>query len=289
MSIANECMILNLHVSFWAGQRLDKAATQDLTRRAGADADAARVNKHLINKAALANVSKAMYAVRTHFYTGTLPWKDNGDRIISRKAYMRFIQRHEELVGEFNATVLDFCKNLYPVEVQRAEFRMGTLFDRDDYPAPREVARRFHMSLDIDPVSQASDFRVGLSDSEVERIKGNIEQATVERMRKAMMTVWERLADVLGSFVERTKSGSGIRIELTRNVQEIVELLPELNIANDPQLEEIRQLMETKLVGYEAADLRKDDTVRAQAAKDADEIMDRMRGFMTAFGGSDAT
>lgn len=284
MSIASECLVLNLHIGIWTGQRLDKAATANVTREAGAESDAARVNKHLIAKAALKDVTSASYAVRTHFYQHTLPWKDNGDRVISRKAFTSFIEEHERLVGKFNDEVERFAYETYPAEVARASFRMGELFDPDDYPSSQEVARRFHASLDIDPVSEAKDFRVDMDKKHVERIRGQIEKATEERMARAMTSVWERITTVLENYITRTKAGTGIRVELVNNLREIVEIMPELNITDDPRLAEIRKMIDDKLTGHEAKELREDEQLRETARADAQAIMDRMRGFTNAMG-----
>lgn len=284
MSIVNECMVVNLQLGTWVGQRLDKAASQRVVEEANAAAGAARVNKHLISDEAMKAIKQAQNAVRTHFYTGTLPWKDNGDRVLSRKAYMRFIQRHEELTTAFYTAVDEFCTKVYPAEREKAEFRMGELFNPDDYPSARAIRQRFYVHLDIDPVAEAGDFRVQMDAGHADAIKASIEQALTDRVGRAMGHVWDRLAEVLGNFAERTKSGDGIRVELVQNLREIVDLLPEMNITNDAQLEGIRQQIEKRLIGYEAADLRKDDTARAKAAKDAQAIMDQMKGFMNAWG-----
>lgn len=284
MSIVNECMVVNLQLGVWVGQRLDKAASQRVVEEANAVAGAARVNKHLISDEAMKAIKTAQNAVRTHFYNGTLPWKDNGDRVLSRKAYMRFIQKHEELAQAFYAAVDEFCTKVYPSEREKAEFRMGELFNPDDYPSASAIRQRFYVNLDIDPVAEAGDFRVQMDAKHADAIKASIEAALQERVGKAMSHVWERLSDVLSNFADRTKSGAGIRIEMVQNLREVVDMLPEMNITNDAQLEAIRQQISDKLVGYEAADLRTDDTARAKAAKDAQKIMDQMKGFMNAWG-----
>lgn len=284
MSIVNECLVVNLQLGIWTGQRLDKEASRKVTEEANADSDAARVNKHLIPKESMKPIVTAANSIRTHFYSNTLPWKDNGDRVISRAAFFRFIEEHERLVGSFQNEVQKFGDEGYPSAVEKAGFRMGDLHNPDDYPSPAEVKRRFYVNLDIDPVTEAADFRVQMDAKQTEAIKASMERAMNERVGRAMASVWERLGDVLGNFAERTKTGSGIRVELVENLREIVNILPELNITNDPQLEVIRRQIEAKLTGYEASELRQDDTARSVAARDAQKIMDQMRGFMTAFG-----
>lgn len=287
MTIANNCMVLNLHLGIWTGQRLDRDATSQLTRDAGADSDAARVNKHLISKQSMKDVNAAANSIRTHFYTNTLPWKDNGDRVIKRGGFTKFIEEHERLVAEFHNQVKVFANDKYAVELERSGFRMGDLFKAEDYPTPREVLRKFHVTLAIDPVTTFSDFRVDLDEKNAAKVQASMEQAANDRIMKAMSSVWERVLTVVDNYVTRTKAGTGIRIELVDNLREIVDLLPELNIIDDPRLDGIRSMISDRLASHEAVDLRTDDSVRAQAAKDAEDIRERMRGFMTAMGGGE--
>jgi hypothetical protein len=102
MSIATHAMVLNLPDRCVAGLPARQGSESKVTKDAGADSDAARVNKHLVPKQALADVVSAGSAIRTHLYLKTLPWKDNGDRLLTRKMFLGFIEEHERLVGEFD-------------------------------------------------------------------------------------------------------------------------------------------------------------------------------------------
>lgn len=287
MSIVNDCMIVNLQIGIWMGYRLDKEASSRITRDANAHDDAARVNKHLIPKELLKPVISASNAVRTHFYDKTLPWKDNGDRLLTRKLYTKFIEEHARLVGDFNAAVETFLSRDYNTAKERAGFRMGELFNPNDYPSSRELQRRFYCNLDIDPVSQANDFRVDLNEAEVDRIRKQMEAAMRDRLGTAMADVWHRVATTLGHFAEKMAGKDQIfRDSTVRNLQEIVELLPDLNIMDDANLDRIRNDISKHLTGYEPKELRNNPANREAAATEAKRIMDEMAGFMNAFKGA---
>lgn len=283
MSIVNECMTVNLQVGVWTGHRLDKAASRKVTAEANADADAARVNKHTVPKESLRAIMTAANALRAHFYTDTLPWKDNGDRVLTRQRYMKFVAEHARLADAFHAAVETFITTEYPKAQEQAAFRMGDLFNPDDYPTADELRRKFYIGLDIDAVTEASDFRVDV-DGKAD-VQARMEAAMQQRIGRAMQDVWTRLSDVLGHFAAKMGSDDIFRDSTVKNLEEIVELLPDLNILNDPALEQIRQDIKQQLIGYDPKDLRKDPMVRTAAAEDAQRIMDSMAGFMNAFGG----
>jgi 5-hydroxyisourate hydrolase-like protein (transthyretin family) len=284
MSISNECMIVNLQLGIWQGYRMDKEASAKVTQDAHAHAEAARVNKHLIPKESLKDIITASSAVRTHFYTSTLPWKDNGDRLLTRMHYQKFIEKHQELVSLFNTEVEEFLDHKYPMARDKASFRMGDLFKEDDYPEPRELRSKFYVNLDIDAVTEAGDFRVTLDKKNIGAIKQQMADAMNDRLGRAMKDVWTRLAETLGHYTRKMSTDEIFRDSTVKNLEEIIEILPALNIMDDPNLAKIILDLRQNVVGYAANDLRKDLGTRALAAGEATRIMEDMKGFMSAFG-----
>jgi hypothetical protein len=287
MSIADECMTANLRISVWTGHRLDKDASRRVAEDAGAERDAARVNKHLIPRETMKDIISTQGALRTHFYANTLPWKDNGDRLLTRKRFDTFIAEHSGLKHDFEEAVERFLTSLYPAEKERAAFRMGDMFKADDYPSVADLRRRFSVSLDIDAVSEAGDFRVKIDEGERERLRGEIADALQARIGRAMQDVWARLGDAVGHMVDRLSEPDAIfRNSMLANLQEVVDVLPDLNVTDDPDLERIRQEVQARLVGHDPATLRNDLAERARVAAAAQDIYNDIGGLMRAFGAS---
>lgn len=286
MSITTQSMVVNLQISMWTGHRLDKDASAKVTNDANAEQDAARVNKHLVPKEALKPIQQAATAVRLHFYENTLPWKDNGDRLLPRKLYMTFIAEHSRLLRRFDETVEHFIDETYPKACEQAAFRMGDLFKPNDYPKPEELRRRFGVTLDLDAVTEASDFRVVMEQEHLDEIRQNMQQALQQRIGRAMQDVWTRLADTLGHFTEKMSTDSIFRDSTVKNLEELLDVLPGLNILDDPNIDAIAQQIREKLVGYDPNAIRKSPVIRGTLAQEAKTIMDQMTPFMNAFGGA---
>ena len=290
-ALTERAMVMNLSISRWQGQRLDREASQRVTEQAGANSDAARVNKHLVPKEALAPVQTAANTVRDHFLTNTLPWRDNGDRLMTRQLYTRFIETHERLASEFNVAVDKFLSTDYPEAKAQAEFRMGSLFNPDDYPSVAELRHRFRITLDFEPLTTSNDFRVQIDQQHVDKVKSAMEEAALRRVQAAQADVWKRLLERVGRYHERLASTNDdgkpavFRDTLVENLEELVEMIPGLNILDDPNIEQIRQDILAKLSGHTAQDIRKDAELREDLAGEAKEIVDKMQGFMKAFGG----
>lgn len=285
MSIANNCMVVNLSISVWTGHRIDKAASRKVTTDASAEEDAARVNKHLVPKDTLKGIIQAQGAIRTHFYKQTLPWRDNGDRLLTRQRFEPFIMEHGALKTAFNDAVTTFIDDTYLRVRDRASFRMGDLFNPDDYPRPDVLRRRFGVHLDIDAVTEAGDFRVALDKDSLDRMRQDVQERMTERINRAMENVWQRLADAVGHMAEKlTDKDAVFRDSMIENLREVVALLPDLNVTDDPTLERIRQQVEQHLTQYDPKDLRGNADVREQAATQATTMFDEISGLMRAFG-----
>lgn len=288
-ALTERAMVMNLSISIWQGYRIDKEASRKVTSDNGADADAARVNKHLVPKDYLAPVITAANNVRTHFYANTLPWRDNGDRLMTRKLYLGFIEAHEKLVTEFRNAVATFLDDKYPSAIAKAEFRMGDLFKRDDYPAVSELRHRFRIGLDIDAITTANDFRVQIDQEHVDKVRASMEAAAETRVHTAMQDVWRRLAETVGYFHDRMANPDAVfRDSTVNNVADLIELIPGLNVLDDPNIEAVRQMIHSKLTGVEAKDIRKSPELRTELAGEAKAIVDKMAGFMRAFGAGDS-
>lgn len=283
MSVQRNCMLLEMAVGGWAGRRLDRAIGQEVTAAKLAKDDALSVNKQLVPKEVLAPVQAAANAVRSHFYDATLPWSQHGARVVTRRGYTAFLQKHHELREAFEREIETLVTTTYPQAVAAAEFRMGLAFDLADYPLPETLRDKFYVTLEINPVPVGADFRVDMSNDETAFIQQDIEARVRQRTFDAAASVWERLRVVIDHY-QKTMANADIKFKeaTVRNLQDLVEALPALNVLEDPRLEafgaEVRQSL-----SWSAKELRASDDTREGAAQEAERILKSMDSFMNAF------
>jgi len=87
-SLSSRAMLCSLSISMWSAQKHDPDASQEIAQRHGAQADAGRYHKVLLPKEALAEVQKIVSDARQEHYFITLPWDDNGYRVLPSAACM---------------------------------------------------------------------------------------------------------------------------------------------------------------------------------------------------------
>jgi hypothetical protein len=280
MSLANEAMVLNLSIGLWSGQKFDKKWTQDALADAGAAPQSARMNKHLIPEDAMRPILTAANALRSNFYKWTLPWKDNGDRLLTRQAYTDFMNDHAERKTAFELAARTFIEDVYPIVLDRASFRLGTRFDEGDYPAPDQLWPRYYAVLSIDPVAAAGDFRVRIDKDQAARVRQAIEVETNERIARAQFDVLRRLNDSLGRFVAAIRDDGRLRNDTLGALQEVIRVLPMLNVTGDTEISAAcakAQVLASALDGLDGPALKKNNTLRSRLREQAAEIMESIQ------------
>lgn len=288
--LSSRAMLASLRISAWSARRIDKAVTADTNSRLGAAADAGRYNKVLIARDALAAITQAATAARTLHYAKTLPWLDDGARLLPAKAHLDYTREMQGLRMQFEQAVSDFL-TAYPALIADAQQRLGAMFNRDEYPEPCDINSKFSFTVRCLPVPDARDFRVELGDAAAAEIRAEIERATVEALNIAQRDVFERIADVVGRMSERLRayqpaSRKGQKVEgifrdsLVENVRDLVSLLPTLNLTGDQRLAQIAQQMHDTLCPHDAEALRTDEHLRNETAAAAEAILADVADFL---------
>ena len=95
-----------------------------------------------------------------------------------------------------------------------------------------------------------------------------------------MKSVWERLHKVVSKVVEKLGNADAIfRDTLIGNVVDLCNILPDLNLEDDPQLEDLRKEVERSIGSLDPAMLREDPEGRKVIAADAKKILDKIGGY----------
>jgi hypothetical protein len=95
--------------------------------------------------------------------------------------------------------------------------------------------------------------------------------------------LWKRLRDVVSHMVDRlSEPETRFHATLVTNIFDLVSLLPQLNVNQDPDLERFAAQIRNSLCNYTAQDLKKHDILRATTAADAAGIVAQMDQVLEA-------
>jgi hypothetical protein len=280
MNVTEKAMLVKLSISQWTARRFDLKATNHVIKDYGAKNDAGRFNKLLVDLDAVKTYQKAANEARTFHYENTLPWGDDDSRILPAKNYIPYTKKMRKLKESFEKAVNDFVSE-YPGLIDRAQRNLNGLFNVKDYPSSADLPGKFDFSVNVIPIPAAGDFRVSLSDDEVEQIKADIEARVQDSISTAMKDAWDRLFRVVKHMAEKLRDQKAIfRDSLVGNIQELCDILPRLNLTDDPNLKKVVRETKQALAGLDPEVLRKHEIDRKMAADQADGILKKMSSYM---------
>ena len=277
--IARSSMMVDLHISVYTGRKQDKSTQAEVVANKGAKSKrAASVYKSLFAECKeLDELTKFQARVRAEHYRLTLPWNDQGARLLPTRALMDYQKRMEQFRNEFERLVGAFLDK-YDTLVAAAAFQLGTLFDRTEYPSRNRVAQRFSFDVTFTPLPTAGDFRLDI-ESEVQRdLIEQYEAKLVAKVQQANQDSWTRLYDALKRLSERLVVDENGKKRIFHDTTvtgalDLCDLLTQMNVTNDPDLESARRQLESVLSGVTPEELRKEDGTRVLVKQKVDQIL----------------
>lgn len=246
-SLSDRAMLASVKISLWHARKYDPKVTKDANNLHKAADGAGRYTKRLVEPAAIQTVTTIASRIRREHYHRTLPWLDGGERLLSVEGHADFTEEMRKLREEWDSAVSAFVSN-YPLYVRQAKTALNGMFDPNDYPGPTEIGNKFALDVNLLPVPDSNDFRAQVSDIQAAMIKENIERVTKDAVAGAVRDTYGRIAEVVTHMSEKLanykpdtakKGGDKIgafRDSLVGNIKELVEVLPSLNITDDPHI-----------------------------------------------------
>jgi hypothetical protein len=288
--ISEQAMLVSLHIGAYSGMMFDKEVSEEVNESFKADRiNAGRYNKRLVATKFLTDVSSAHTNARKTHKVYTLPWNDDGARILTNKAYIEYVKRMKECKRKVEIEVDRFVAGL-PEYVSEARERLGNMFDEQDYPSSDELRAKFKFDTEVEPVPVASDFRTKLNEEDAKAIIRDIERRSKLRLEKALNDVFQRVAEKVGKLIEKLREyqpasdGSPtkgrIHSNLVVGIYEFAEMMPVLNITDDPRIEQLQQQLLSELTENSPELLRSDAKLRQQVLSKADKILKKVESYM---------
>lgn len=282
-NIHSHAMLVNLSISVWTARKLDRKASAEIKASHGLQTDSGAYYKSLVEGGDLAEIKTLAGKIRAEHYRRTLPWLDDGPRVLSNLGYLEYMQVMRDYTDKFDTLVERFMQS-YPLLRQEAQRLLGTLFDDDDYPTLTALHHKFALNLGVMPIPAGDDFRCDIGDAEVQRIRTEIEGATKAAVQQSLRDAFERVVKIADCYIDRLADTETVfRDSLVENARDLASLLPSLNFTQDPKLAEVHQQLVDKLCKFTPDTLRSDPLARKETYQAAVAMRKDLLDF---FGGA---
>lgn len=280
MSITSSAVLVEMNISVWTANKLDKSATEKVVSDNAAVQNAAQVRKNLMAGTTLRkDIADYAAGCRLWHNTRTLPWADKGARLLSTSLFMDYKSEANVRRDTFNKMVDNFIQQ-YPSLVQTANNYLGTLFNPEDYPSVDEVRDKFGFRLVFSPVPESGDFRLQVAEQDLQDLRQQYESNFNDRLAEAMREPWDRLHKLLTGMSEKLTDVEGedetkkrYHDTLITNAQSLCSLLTHLNVTKDAKLEQARRDLELTMLGADIDAIKESPEVRKGMKDKLDAIL----------------
>jgi hypothetical protein len=280
MSISSSAVLVELNISVWTANKLDKGATEAVLSNNSASKDSAQVRKNL-----MAGTDKRKkisdYAAKARLYHNqtTLSWSDKGARLLPTSLFMDYKSNMNVYQQNMNTMIEDFYVN-YADLIELSKHHMGDLFNPYDYPSIEELRNKFGFRLVFSPLPEGGDFRLDIPKADMDELGQQYESAFNDRLKDAMREPWEKLHKTLTHISEKLTDVEGddeskkrYHDTLITNAQELCGLLSHLNVTKDPLLENARRSLELTMLGVDIEAIKESPDVRSSVKAKVDDIL----------------
>lgn len=279
--ITEKAMLAAVHISVWTATKHDREVSRQVANQHGAHESAGRYNKNLLQQAAKLDAIRTLAGqIRTYVYKITLPWSDEGYRILPASLYFQLAEQMKEFERQFYTAVDEFLAE-YPAYIEQVRPALSALFRPEDYPDAQQIRGKFELRLEILSIPNGEDFRVALSDEQRARIAREIDAQVRTTLEKGTRELWMRLRKLVDHMVARLQQPDGrLYASVVDNIVELIDVMPDLNLTNDPALNAFADEVRIRLCAASASQLKHNDLLRSTTVQDAVDIASRMAAHM---------
>ena len=279
-NILTKAVLVKLSISQFNPKRQDAKTTREVLNDKNAERSAGVWMKNLIDPKTLEKITSLGMQARQAHYKLSLPYADEGWRILPITMYERYQTEARAAHLAFNSAVEEFLIR-FPQYIEDAKQALNGMYNAADYPSTEVLKSKFGFNVDFTPLPSADDFRFTLGAADMDSIKADVETRVKDATENAIKNLWQRLAEPIKHLITKLGDKDSIfRDSLVENIREIVSLVPALNVTDDSALNALTAEINSKLARIEPDLLRQNQSVRQNTIKQADEILKKMEGYL---------
>ena len=279
--LTETAMLVKPKVTMWSGRKQDNRVQGVIQAQFANDPTIGNFTKKLVKSDALDAFRRIAGEFRNYNYLVTLPWEDGGTRMLPATMYFEYREKVSEFTRKADQHASEFT--VMYADLQRdAETFLGKLYRAEDYPDAATMRSKFSLSYHITPIPTIGDWRIESLESERDQIEADLNALYERKLHEAYQDLWGRLFEQVEKIHDRLiDPGAIFKSQLIDTASEVCDMLHKLNIDGNADLAKMATDVKLKLCGTNVTTLRANATTRFQTAKAAEEIMDKMAGYMT--------
>lgn len=283
VDLNNRAMLAVLHLRAWKATATDREIASQAEAQAGSETGTMQVIKELSPRHLIHPIKSIMRLGRDEHYRMTVPGMMIGQHLLSSAMFEDYVLTQGAIRDQFLEAVKRYIE-VYPSIRERAPDRLGTAYRENDFPSVQQIEGYFGYEFSFYPIPVVSnDWRLeGLADSDVSKLRNQVEDNVRKMFNEATRDVFDRCRAILEKMVMQAKNystdapGAMLRDATIEHLKDVASLVSKMNVTGDPLLEQVGREMVKEFSQIEAAELRKSADARSEIASKAQAILARM-------------
>lgn len=269
--LEKRALLVNLSVSLPSLSKTDKQATKTVEETYQVS-KTGRYSKLLFPTVDKLKIYDHASKIRNDHYKETLEWLPSARILPTRKYldYSKLMNQHRQDFEHYKSEL----HTVYPDMITNAQGALGSLFNQQEYPSVDQFLDLFKFDLNFLPFPSAKDFRVDLSDAQLESLRSELE---TNATRIAYAAIAKKLHGVISHMADKLRGDQIFRDSLVDNIEEAINLCESLVV---PGSSLAGLLEETQKLLVSPKDLRSDESIKADVQMEATKLASRYAEFL---------
>jgi hypothetical protein len=277
MGLRDKAMLVSISVTKPQMQKRDKQTSREVAFDKDASEQAVSVINKLYPKHLISPIQEVESAARRYVESVTQPYA-RGLFLLPSALFMMFQEQIGVFKLQYDQAVTVFLNNYAGVLVE-AQKLQGTMFDSNNYPDMSDMRKEFSFGVKYLPMGNVPSIMLGLEAQVATELRTEIENQVKASLADGQQDLYKRLAAAITRIkVQCSKPDGKIYDSLTGNLDEMLKVLPALNLADDATFADLCEEARTLVVNPVA--IKTIPEVRENMATRADEILKKMAGFL---------
>ena len=281
-TLSERALLVRFSIGRWYGSGADEQVIHELRETKNARGEIGSFTKRLMKRERLAEINRVTNDARKYHKMMTLPWGDSGARVLGVESFREYKEQMTKFEAGFFAAVGEFLK-VYPKLVEQERENLGGLWKAEDYPSVDMMRDSFRFGLAVDPLPRTKDLRLKLSAEHATEIRREVEQRLHESLVGAVGEIYDRISEEVKDAKEKLDDPDArLQNRMFSGLQQIVALLPKLNIMRDPRLLVLGRELTKELVSVPIDSLRDSASLRKATSNKASQMLNAIAALKSA-------
>jgi hypothetical protein len=226
---------------------------------------------------AFARLTRLKTDIADHWRLSTLPYTEDGIRLLKKGQVADFTARMDEFRAEFDDAVANLETCLDELKDEAAK-RLGDLYDAGNYPASVKEHFGFEWSFpSIEPPDYLAQLAPAVYQAEQQKIQARLQEA-VNLAETAFLTEFKEMIDALHERLTPGPDGvkKVFRDSAVHNLGEFFQRFKAMHLGSSDDLEKLVADAEALVKGITPQELRDHDLLRQVIASDLGTLADKL-------------